>query len=392
MLDAYNVFSNLSDRGSKLQEALQKVSNRSYKTKELATFNLERAAKMAGCSQNHIRKLEELKEIPPAQFADLGRRKVRSYSLAAINEIREKTGNLPRRPQGSKAAKVVFQNLKGGVAKSVTALHFAQFLALKGYRVLIIDSDPQATTTSAFGYVPDLNLTSDDTLYPALIEDSKLIKNSIKKTYWDGLDLIPSQLALQDAAFMLPNPEQSNIKKLGDPAFRLSKAIKTIEDDYDVIVVDTSPALSMLSINTILVEGCYMICPLPPQMFDLSSSAQFFSIMRDIAELKKPQIRQFNILITRHDSSPDALDMTDHIRRAYGDYLLTNYMSQTQELTKGSNDLLSVYEIDKKTQRGAKETYRRAIVLLDAVNTEILDRINLMWQEDIKEKGGPGDD
>jgi chromosome partitioning protein len=73
-------------------------------------------------------------------------------------DIREIIGKRPRRPDGASCVRVVFSNLKGGVAKTTMSLHFAQYLAREGYRVLLVDADPQATTTSAFGFIPDLDL------------------------------------------------------------------------------------------------------------------------------------------------------------------------------------------------------------------------------------------
>src|SRR3546814_1389900 len=63
------------------------------------------------------------------------------------------------------------QNFKGGVGKSTLAVHLAQYLAIQGYRVALIDCDSQASATTLFGYVPDLDLTEDDTLYPFLRQD-----------------------------------------------------------------------------------------------------------------------------------------------------------------------------------------------------------------------------
>ena len=87
--------------------------------------------------------------------------------------------------------RVVFSNLKGGVAKTTMSLHFAHYLAREGYRVLLVDADPQATITGAFGFIPDLDLNEGDDLFPALTDAPTRLEAAIKHTHWDNLDLIP---------------------------------------------------------------------------------------------------------------------------------------------------------------------------------------------------------
>lgn len=90
----------------------------------------------------------------------------RIYNYNEINRIRDAIGKRPSRPNGAGCVRVVFSNLKGGVAKTTMSLHFAQYLAREGYRILLIDADPQATITGAFGFIPDLDLGDGDDLFP----------------------------------------------------------------------------------------------------------------------------------------------------------------------------------------------------------------------------------
>src|SRR3546814_2848550 len=76
-------------------------------------------------------------------------------------------------------------------------LHLAQYLAIKGYRVALIDCDSQASATTLFGYVPDLDLTEEDTLYPFLRhDDMESLDYALRKTHFDGLELVPANLRL----------------------------------------------------------------------------------------------------------------------------------------------------------------------------------------------------
>src|SRR5207245_941460 len=94
------------------------------------------------------------------------------YSLEQIQAFRMHFGTVPWRDPATYAPLVIAcQNFKGGVGKSTTCVNFGHFLALKGYRVLIVDTDSQATTTSMFGYVPDAEITSENTILPYLASE-----------------------------------------------------------------------------------------------------------------------------------------------------------------------------------------------------------------------------
>ncbi|MBH9807654.1 chromosome partitioning protein, partial [Clostridioides difficile] len=80
-------------------------------------------------------------------------------------------GTRPWRKPEDPCAVIAVQNFKGGVGKSTLSVHLAQYLAIQGYRVCLIDCDSQASSTTLFGYVPDLDLTENQTLYPFLRED-----------------------------------------------------------------------------------------------------------------------------------------------------------------------------------------------------------------------------
>ena len=91
------------------------------------------------------------------------------YSLQQIQAFRKHFGTLPwRNAETDPPIMIACQNFKGGVGKSTTCVNFAHYLALKGYRVLVIDTDSQATTTSMFGYMPDAEITQEHTLLPYL--------------------------------------------------------------------------------------------------------------------------------------------------------------------------------------------------------------------------------
>lgn len=350
--------------------------------KTLPEFGIERAAQLAGCTANHIRNLEARGDLPEPRTVESGTIQRRVYNYNDVNKIRDFIKKRPNRPDGASPVRVVFSNLKGGVAKTTMSLHFSQYVAREGFRTLLVDADPQATTTGAFGFIPDLDLNDGDDLFSSLIEAPELIEQAIKPTHWNNLDLIPARLVLQYVDWKLSQPEERNNQLLGPPPVRLHRAIKTIEDRYDIIVIDTPPSLGMLSLNSIAAANL-IIMPVAPHMYDISSSVQYFKILEQICELyeKEINVQRLNILLTKVDNSTETMNNIAVINGAYGELILSSRMGMTKELQKSASDQISIYEIDQP--RGSRDTYNRAIMMLDGVNAEILLAVRQIWQQEV---------
>lgn len=373
---------NAAERGGQMQRRLLEALGARHSVKTLPEFGIERAAQLAGCTANHLRNLEARGELPEPRLVDAGSIQRRIYNYNEVNRIRAIIGKRPARPLGASCVRVVFSNLKGGVAKTTMSLHFAQYLAREGYRVLLVDADPQATTTGAFGLIPDLDLNDGDDLFPALTEAPTRLESAIKPTHWANLDLAPARLALQYTDWKLSQPEERQNETLGPPPVRLHRALKTVEDRYDVIVVDTPPSLGMLALNAIAAANL-IVMPIVPHMYDISSSVQYFRILEQVCALYEREInvQRLNILLTKVDASTETLNNIAVINGAYGELILSNRMGLTKELQKSASDQLSIYEIDQP--RGSRDTYNRAIMMLDGVNSEILLAVRQLWQQEI---------
>ena len=135
-----------------------------------------------------------------------------------MQSFRRHFGTLPwRDPATDPPLVIACQNFKGGVGKSTTCVNFAHYLALKGYRVLVIDTDSQATTTSMFGYLPDAEITEADTMLPFLDGEQKSLAYAVRPTYFPGIDLIPACLALYEAeiAIVMRDRRRSHARAAG---------------------------------------------------------------------------------------------------------------------------------------------------------------------------------
>jgi len=363
-LDTGGFFSSLAQRGGEALDMLMAQTHTTATEKTLPLMGISEAARLIGISTVYLRKLETSGDVPPAAKDEAGRR---AYSMEHINKIRKSLGRQPKKSNAS-AIVVAFANLKGGSAKTTTSAHFAQYAARQGYRVLMIDMDPQASMTSLFGYNPQLHIEAEETIAPAIVGQPADIAQSIRQTYWHQLDLVPSNLNLVGAEMALLGMEEN--------ATRLRDAIDSASDRYDIIVLDAPPALGLLSIN-VLCASDYIVTPIIPTMVDISSSIQFFHILESLDKLRLARI---SILITRFNGGAEHVRAASMLRSIYGDTILTNQMIESAELLKSGNDMVSVYEIAEV--RGSRETYRRALSAFDAVNQEILIHAKSLWDAD----------
>ena len=370
------------DTGNEMLVKLREQVTTPHDTKELRTWGIVDAAKMIGVSAPTLRK-QETEDTPLGPpLRDTKKRRI--YTLDRINMIRNTIGTKYIRPNGSNPVILPVINFKGGSAKTTTTVHLAQKCALEGLRVLLIDFDPQGSATFvSSGIVPDLEIDYEDTIYTAMLSDPSDLQRVIRNTHFNGLDLIPGNLALQDLELALPNPQVNNQDKLGSSAFRLTNALNTIKDNYDVILIDCGPNLGVLTINAIIAANS-MLVPIPPNMFDYASfimltgtlKSLFANIREQNGSSKKYDF--FRILLTKHSGSNEAMQVENMIRTQFGGYVLANHMCNTVEIEKATNDIGTVYEISRP--RGSKEAYRRALHHLESVNSEILNYFKQIWQ------------
>ena len=385
-----SLFKTLANNGSKVQGALLLHLNARHDIKTLKDYGVEEAATLIGITPQWLRNQEAIGVVPQPRRIRNGTVEKRQYSLKEINELRLRFGLEKKRP--TRAFTAVFTNLKGGCGKSTSAVHFAQYVALQGYRTLLIDMDPQGTATGAFGYIPDSDLSSSDTILAAL-DDPDAIRSVIRKTYWDQLDLIPAQLGLQEAETRLRlhgaihllstkygvEFDEAAIRAIpSNEATRLRDAIDEIAADYDIIVIDTPPAVGMLSVNATMAAD-HLVIPMAPYMYDFSSSLQCFRVMDALSNYNQPPAESLSILLNRHEeSNKECATATSYIRAAYNERVLSRAMVASVELQRDGMDQCTLYEIAQP--RGSRAAFQRALEAMNAVNKELLDTITASWK------------
>ena len=347
-------------------------------TRSSPHFPISRAADLVGRTSAAIRDAEKDGRLPIAERTASGRRV--AYSLTEINQMREVFGTRPWRTAEDPLSVIAVQNFKGGVGKSTVASHLAQYLAIKGYRVCLIDCDSQGSSTALFGYVPDLDIAEGDTLYRFFRHpEMESLVYAVRETHWDGLYLIPANLHLYSAEYELAARVARAEPNLLN---RLAEGITSIGDHFDVVILDPPPALGTISLSVMRAANALLV-PIPPTVIDFASTTSFFAMLHETIETLAARqlpidLHWLRLLVTRADEQKSMQrELLGLMRNLFGDLMLRTVLKDSAEIDNASARLMTVYELDGPVT--SRETYLRCLTYLNGVNAEIETQIRLTW-------------
>lgn len=329
----------------------------------------------------------------PPTGSPAGARGRRAYDLAAVNAMRALFGTLPWRAPDERALVLAVQSFKGGVGKTSLTCHLAQFLALKGYRVCVVDCDSQASATSLFGLNPDADVDEEtETLYPFFRHGGPArLDYALKATYWPGIALIPANLGLYDAEYEFAARLMQGSGRALD---RLREGLDTIRDRFDVILVDPPPALGMISLSVLRAADALLI-PAPPNNIDFASTGHFLRMMvGTLSELARadsgacpaPSYRFVRVVTTKLNETKGAhLAIKRMMDGVFPAEMLRAALRDSAEIDNAAANLMTVYELTGPAAR--TETHRRCRASLDAVGAEVEMLIRRTWPSHARRLG-----
>ena len=331
-------------------------------------FSPSEAAEMVGRDRTTLARAEADTGVPaPARNPDNNRRV--GYTLEQVQAFRQHFGTLPWRDAaaGDQPIVVACQNFKGGVGKSTTCVNLAHYLALKGYRVLVVDTDSQATTTSMFGYVPDAEIDEDATILPYLSGYQTTLDYAVRKSYWPNIDLIPACLALYEAelAIVMHLAAQTDVEKRVQFFLELKYGLQTVAENYDVILLDSPPALGMISINVLMAADALLV-PSAARMFDFSSTVQFFRMVHNYIGKIDPtkQYRWISVLTTLFDQRYESQkQFYEVMTTCFSDSMFQRVFFHSAEVINSAAQFVGPYEQPKPN--------RKVLEMMDNVFGEI---------------------
>ncbi len=327
----------------------------------------------------------------------------------------------PYRPKDLPAKLVAVANFKGGVGKTSTAAHLAMSAALDGYKVLVIDLDSQGSMTSVFGgkvedewqtvfpliarhYAQHLRSENqrrldrgeaptplDDTLTEALEVKGQSL---VQKTHWPNIDLIGAQLNLYWAEFQIP------VWRMAGRGWKLWDALSDslqadgLLQDYDVVLLDTPPALGYLTINGLSAADILLV-PLGASFLEFDSTGRFFDMLHttfgSIEDAENMAARALGraemsfewdavrAVVTRYDGTQQA-ELAALMQAYLGTTLSPHRQDFTALIGQAGEQVQGIYEADYRDFN--RETYARGRETFDATYAAFKQLLIGSWRRE----------
>lgn len=353
----------------------------------------------------------------------------RWFSLEEVNEIRNRYRTSegyplrPFRPKNRRALRVACSNFKGGSGKSTTALHFAHAAALEGYKVLVVDFDPQATMSHAMGVfdTPEERtvwgiIARDLARQADKLNDERVISGRVKtqgkiripdriielgldaysagdfiqSTCWPTIDIVAS---CANTAFV---EFASGEYRMKAPEWTFFAAVDRYldslpHDEWDLIVFDNPPAIGYQALNAVFAADILYI-PFGPAYWEYDSTTSFVNQLGDSleelsvgfaesSEIKHKLPKRFlgaKFILTRYDGNNHVhREMLKGVKMAFQEAVASQQIELTRAVEVSGRMLRSIYEIDYRDM--TRETWKRARGSFDAAFAEFMCLVKEAW-------------
>ena len=387
-MDPVETYHRIADVLRSAQRVAIEVENAPDKRKRLRTFSPQEIALLLGIKPRDI--TAYTKALDGRAEGQRNRLTFEEF-LALRRSLFDESNDLRflpwRRPDmGEKLITVVFSNFKGGSAKTTSSVHFAQFMAREGYRVLLVDLDSQGSATAQFGIDPstEVGLNNSFAAWTTAREAGEKLEAAAlcQATYWPSIELVPAGAILAQAEESLSRRSANG--KLEPVLYfdELASFLAAVSDRYDVAVIDTRPDVNMLM--TIAFHAATgLVVPARMTMTDLASTGEFFAHLASyVADFRGAfstdlATKFTRLMVTAYDPTDRSQEaLVGLIRERFGDIVLPGEFLHSRIMGTAGFGKETLYEYEPTTDRVA---YNRVVASANMVNQAIVREIHLEW-------------
>ena len=367
------------DAESILEQVRERMLN-PYPRKTPPELSAFQVAGLCGIDRTKLKQLEA--SIKSTRGTAKPGHSFKTYTLKEAIELSQQIGNGPKRPTGKKGKVIAITSYKGGVGKTTSAVTIAQGLTLKGLKVLLLGLDGQGSATMLMGVSPEVEVNSEQTAMGFIYRDHEDLRYAVQDTYWHNLHLIPESSALLMADMVMP----SNQKVIPGYEYwkQLAIGVEPLRDEFDVIVVDTSPSLGYLTQNAMYLADM-IFAPCPEQALDYASLCQFWQVYVELASklpgfLQEKQYDAVEVFVTKAkpDSDETSATIKDWLRSSFGKNLCEVSVPESSIPQKASSEMKTVYDLTGKDI--SSSAYKRYKEPVDDLVSHICEQLTLSWR------------
>lgn len=247
-------------------------------------------------------------------------------------------------------------NQKGGVGKTTTAVNLAYYLAKLKFRVLLVDLDPQGNATSGLGVEKD---TLPASMTDVMLETQPLT-SVIMVTKYHNFDLAPTTTELANAEVEITTLDQ----KFG----LLAHALAQVAENYDIIIIDSPPSLSLLTVNAMIAAN-WLLLPVQTEFYALEGVAQLLKSMQLVRQGMNPDLRLLGVLATMYDKRTSlSAQVLAEIQKFFHDKTFTTTIPRNVRVAEAPSHGVPV---------GAYDKFSKGAAAYKALAKEVLGRLGL---------------